>query len=212
MAAPLLRRAGVFAICAIVFATAPAHAAVTFYATQAAFAAVSATTVQSTFESLTGGVNTASPIVQGSVTYASTLNALPFYVLKPGNPGDACCTFPHVTSAMLAGNGDEDWDMTFAGSPPHAVGFNYTSNNTGITVSVFDVSDSPIGSTTISAHNTAGYLGITSTTGMGRIHVFSDNLAPPNAQNSAIDNVAVGDLGPTPSLSGTWGRLKVIYR
>jgi len=199
---------------AALLAVAPAagHAAVTFYTTQFAFQSVSTTTVEATFEALPGGVNTASPIAQGLINFSSTLNALPFYILKPGNPGDACCTFPHVTSAYLTGNGNEDWDMTFFGGPNTAVGFDYISNNTGITVTVFDGANAQIGATTISTQNVAGYLGIVSTVPIGRVHVFSLELAPPDAQHSAIDNVAIGIEGDLPALPTSWGFLKTTYR
>ena len=186
--------------------------ALTFYGTQITFTAASSTTLEATFESLTGGVNTASPVTQGRVVFASSLNALPFYVLKPGNPGDACCTFPHVTSAMLTGNGNEDFDMTFTGTAPTAVGFDVTTNNTGVAITVFDTNGASLCGTTLTQHNVATYLGLTSTVTIGRIHWFSQNLAPPSAQNSAVDNLRIGSNLAVPVQGRSWGLLKTNYR
>lgn len=188
-----------------------ASGSVTFFSSPSAFAAASATALQANFQALPGGA-AASPVVQGTVTFTSTLGAQPFYVLTPGNPGDVCCTFPHVTSAALCGNGNEDFAMTFAGPAPTAVGFDYISNNTGITVTVFDGGNLAMGSTTITQHNVGGFLGITSTAPIGRVTFFSQNLAPPNAQNSAIDNVVVGDASTTATEPAAWGRVKSAYR
>src|SRR5262249_29742410 len=145
--------AAVLLLCA---ATRPASALVTFYTTQATFTAASSTTLESVFEGFAGGA-LASPLVEGRCTYSSSINATPFYVLKPGTPGDVCCTFPHVTSAMLSGNGNEDFDITFSGPVVSAVGFNVTTNNTSVKVDYYDAANALAGTITLLTHNVATY-------------------------------------------------------
>jgi len=92
------------------------------------FTAATTTTLQATFESLTTEDCQALPFVQGTVIF----NTYPGGCLGAVLPSDP---FPQMNpppvSNVLAQNGNEDFDMTFSGPAPVAVGFDVYTNEFG---------------------------------------------------------------------------------
>ena len=53
---------------------------------------------------------------------------------------------------------------------------------------------------------------MTSDVSIGRIHWFCQNLPPPSAQNSAMDNVRIGSNLAVATQARSWDVLKALYR
>ena len=178
----------------------PAGAAVTFFDNQALFDAASATTLRATFEGFNHVVDTpgiADPYTEGGVTFFNPSN---LYVATPGGAAVAVTDieFP-ISSNVLTVSGNEDITMTFAGPTPTAMGFSsFTNRFDAPVVSVFDTSNGLIGSYVLTqSPDTAGFVGITSTVGIGSVRWLADRGG---IKDTAIDNIYVGQV-PEPS---TW--------
>ena len=177
----------------------PAGAAVTFFDNQVLFDAASTTTLRATFEGFSHVVDTpgiANPYTEGGVTFFNPSN---LYVATPG--GAAAVTdiaFP-FSSNVLTVSGNEDITMTFAGPVPTAMGFSsFTNRFDAPVVSVFDTSNVLIGSYVLTQlPDTAGFVGITSTVGIGSVRWLAHRGED---KDTAIDNIYVGQV-PEPS---TW--------
>lgn len=178
----------------------PAGAAVIFFDNKVAFDAVSTTTLQATFEGFNQLVDTpgiVNPYTEGGVTFLDPSN---LYIATPTGAAVAVgdIEFP-ISSNVLTVSGNEDITMTFAGSAPTAVGFaSFTNKFAAPVVSVFDTSSLLIGSYVLTqAPDSAGFVGITSTVGIGSVRWLANSGG---IKDTAIDNVYVSQV-PVPS---TW--------
>lgn len=172
--------------------TRPAMAAVTFYDDLASFQAAAITTLQSTFESFPPG-SVLSPFNDGSVIFDQP----PGRVLGFVTPSTSSQINPDAQSNVLATNGNEEIDMTFLGAPPTAVGWDaYTNQFNPPVVTVFDTSGNLIGTHTLTQPpNTLGFVGITSTVPIGRVHWQADRGG---IEHTGLDNVRTGTLQAHP--------------
>lgn len=154
------------------------------------FTARTATTLQATFNGRVEGA-TPSPVVEGSVS----VSGQGLYVARPGGPADLCCFSPHLTSPVLTANGNEEFDITFGLVTPTAVGLEATTNRfVAATVSVFDLSDTLLGSFDVPlGPNTRGFLGITACQPIGRVRWQAVGGA---TEDTGIDEIRVGDRTP----------------
>jgi len=161
---------------------------VTPYNDLAAFQAASTTTIQATFDSLPPATGIPSPLIQGSVVLNVLPGARPFQVEPPGD--DLVSLAPH-TSNVLVQNGNEDFDMTFSGLPPTAVGFDTYTNAFGPPiVTVFDTNTILIGTfALVQPPQTLGFFGVTSSVPIGRIHWLADRGG---LLDTGIDTIRVG--------------------
>lgn len=178
----------------------PAGAAVTFFDNQAAFGTASTTTLRATFEGFSQVADTpgiANPYTEGGVTFFNPSN---LYVASPTGAAvfGTDIEFP-ISSNVLTVSGNEDITMTFAGPAPTAVGFaSFTNRYDAPVVSVFDTSNALIGSYVLTQSPiSAGFVGITSTVGIGSVRWLADRG---EIKDTAIDNIYVGQV-PEPS---TW--------
>ena len=180
-------------------AGAPAYAQVVFFSSQAAFQAASTTTLQATFEAIVNEGNISDPYTEGSVTFFDPKN---LYNARPGGPAAVNDFDAPVTSNVLTVSGNEDITMTFAGMAPTAVGFTSLTNRFDApVVTVFDVFNALIGSFVLTqAPSTVGFVGITSTVGIGSVHWLADRGG---IKDTGIDNIHVGvNAIPEPATSG----------
>ena len=183
-----------------VAAAIPAGAAVTFFDGQVAFDLASTTTLRATFEGFSHVNDTpgiADPYTEGGVTFFHPSN---LYVAAPTGAAVAVgdIEFP-MASNVLTASGNEDITLTFAGPAPLAVGFaSFTNRFDAPVVSVFDTASVLIGSYTLTQlPDSAGFVGITSTVGIGSVRWLADRGG---IKDTANDNVYVGTI-PEPS---TW--------
>lgn len=192
-------RLAAIALAASSVAGAPAYAQVVFFSSQAAFQGASTTTLQATFEAIVNEGNISDPYTEGSVTFFDPKN---LYNARPGGPAAVNDFDAPVTSNVLTVSGNEDIRMTFAGMAPTAVGFTSLTNRFDAPlVTVFDVSNVLIGSFVLTqAPSTVGFVGITSTVGIGSVHWLADRGG---IKDTGIDNVYVGvNAIPEPATSG----------
>ena len=192
-------RLAAIALAASSVAGAPAYAQVVFFSSQAAFQAASTTTLQATFESIAIEGHIVNPYTEGSVTFFDPKN---LYNARPGGPAAINDFDAPVTSNVLTVSGNEDITMTFAGSAPTAVGFTSLTNRFDApVVTVFDVFNALIGSFVLTqAPSTVGFVGITSTVGIGSVHWLADRG---EIKDTGIDNIHVGvNAIPEPATSG----------
>lgn len=156
------------------------------YTDQAPFAAVATTTMEATFESRSEG-NVPSPLVEGRVSVSGQA----LYVARPGGPADLCCISPHQESVALTADGNEEFDLTFSGTVPTAVGLEVTTNRFHApVVSVFDMQGVLLGSLVVPrGPNTRGFLGIVACAPIGRLHWVS---AGGETEDTAIDDIRIG--------------------
>ena len=180
-------------------ASVSASAQVTFFSSQVAFQTTSNTTLQATFESLLNEGNINDPYTEGSVTFFNPSN---LYNARPGGPAAVNDFDAPVTSNVLTVSGNEDITMTFAGSAPTAVGFTSLTNRFDApVVSVFDVFDVLIGSYVLTqAPSTVGFVGITSTVGIGSVRWLANRGED---KDTGLDNILTGvNTIPEPATSG----------
>ena len=180
-------------------ACAPAHAQVAFFSSQVAFQATSTTALQATFESILNEGTISDPYTEGSVTFFNPSN---LYNARPGGPAAINDFDAPVTSNVLTVSGNEDITMTFAGSAPTAVGFTSLTNRFDApVVTVFDVFNVPIGSYVLTqAPSTVGFVGITSTVGIGSVRWLANRGED---KDTGLDNIRVGvNAIPEPATSG----------
>ena len=192
-------RLAAIALAASSVAGAPAYAQVVFFSSQAAFQATSTTTLEATFESIPFEGHIDNPYTEGSVTFFNPNN---LYNARPGGPAAINDFDAPVTSNVLTVSGNEDITMTFAGSAPTAVGFTSLTNRFDApVVTVFDVFDVLIGSFVLTqAPSTVGFVGITSTVGIGSVRWLADRGED---KDTGIDNIHVGISAiPEPATSG----------
>ncbi len=192
-------RLAAIALAASCLAGAPAQAQVAFFSSQAAFQATSTTTLQATFESIAFEGHISDPYTEGSVTFFDPKN---LYNARPGGVAAVNDFDAPVTSNVLTVSGNEDITMTFAGSAPTAVGFTSLTNRFDApVVTVFDVFNVLIGSFVLTqAPGTVGFVGITSTLGIGSVHWLGHRGED---KDTGIDNILVGvNTIPEPATSG----------
>ena len=149
-------------------ACAPAFATVSFTNSFTTFQSLSITSLEATFEGiLTEGI-ISNPYTEGRVTFTNPSN---LYNARPGGPAAVFDFDAPVTSNVLTVSGNEDITMTFSGPAPTAVGFTSLTNRFDApTVSVFDLSNSLIGSYVLTqSPGTVGFVGITSSVGIGSV-------------------------------------------
>lgn len=170
----------------------PGSAQVNSYNDLSTFTMASTTEIKATFASFAEG-SQPSPFTDGGVIFS----------ISPGSTGDLAIVVPsdpnpemnpHPVSNVLAQNGNENFDITFAGPPPTAVGFDtYTNRFAPPIVSVFDTKDVQVGTFVLSqAPNTLGFFGVTSNVPIGRIHWLANGG---EIENTAIANVRIGAAG-----------------
>ena len=167
---------------------ASAHAQVVFYDSQVAFQGVSTTSLQATFEAINHEGGISNPYTEGSVTFRDPSN---LYNARPGGPAAVADFDAPVLSNVLTVSGNEDITMTFAGPAPTAVGFvSLTNRYDAPVVTVFDVASVLIGTYVLTqAPGTDGFVGITSTVGIGSVRWLADRGG---IKDTAIDNIYVG--------------------
>lgn len=197
MSPHFMRVASVLALASGVGAS--ARSQVAFFDSQAAFQAVSTTTLQATFEAINheGGIN--DPYSEGTVTFFDPKN---LYNARPGGPAAVNDFDAPVTSNVLTVSGNEDITMTFAGSAPTAVGFNSLTNRFNApVVTVFDLGNVLIGTYVLTqAPGTVGFVGIASTVAIGSVHWLADRGG---IKDTGLDNIYVGvSAVPEPSTVG----------
>ena len=177
-------------------ACAPAFATVSFTNSFTTFQSLSITSLEATFEGiLTEGI-ISNPYTEGRVTFTNPSN---LYNARPGGPAAVFDFDAPVTSNVLTVSGNEDITMTFSGPAPTAVGFTSLTNRFDApTVSVFDLSNSLIGSYVLTqSPGTVGFVGITSSVGIGSVRWLA---VLGGVRDTAIDNVYVGvAVVPAPS-------------
>ena len=182
--------------------TLPAQAAVvTFYDSAAAFAGVSTTTLRADFEGFSHSADTpgiANPYSEGGVTFRHPTN---LYIATPTGAAVAVgdIEFP-ISSNVLTASGNEDFILTFSGGAPLAVAFDaFTNRFAAPVVTVFDLADVLIGSYTLTqGPNEAGFVGITSTVGIGSVRWTPTSGG---IKDTAIDNIRVGTTNAVPEPS-----------
>jgi hypothetical protein len=181
----------------------PASAQVLFWSDQAAFQQVSATSVAATFEKFPKGwldttiyIPPHKPITEGGVTFTpgdtNSFRAPNLFVATPEGPAKPLfCVL--LGSNVLSVSGNENIAMDFS-TAPTAVGFDtYTNPYNAAVVRVYDTrgnllaTSSPL--TLIQSSCSRGFVGITSTVPIGRVHWLADRG---EIVNTGIDNVLVG--------------------
>lgn len=102
----------------------------------------------------------------------------------------------YVTN-VLTSSGNQDITLSFSGPAPKVVGFDSFTNHFGPpVVSVFDTAHSLIGSFTLTqGPSTAGFVGITSSVGLGEVRWLGDRGQD---KDTGIDNVRVSTPVPEP--------------
>ena len=173
---------------AALLASSATLAQVSFQNTQAAFDALSATTLQADFEGFRREGNISDPYTEGSVTFRDPSN---LYVALPGGAAAVQDFDAPVTSNVLTVSGNEDITMTFAGLAPTAVGFfSLTNRFDAPMVTVFDTANVLIGTYVLTqGPGTVGFVGIVSTVGIGSVRWLADRGG---IKDTAIDNIYVG--------------------
>ncbi len=187
----------------LALAATTAGAAVTFYTNQAGFVAASGATLQATFDSYAPGP--VPTFTQGSLTFVSWGGGL--YILPPGSTD----SFPLAATPALTENGDEDILIQFTTGLGQAIGFDAVSNRYNMAqVQVLDGSDAVLASFPCGlAPNTAGFIGIVSTTPFKTVRWTSDRG---RMQDSYLDNVRASASLATPATRSSWGRIKQLFR
>lgn len=174
------------AIASLIGATADAQVA--FFDNQAAFQGASTTSLQATFEAIDHEGAISDPYTEGSVTFRDPSN---LYNARPGGPAAVADFDAPVLSNVLTVSGNEDITMTFAGPAPTAIGFTSLTNRFDApVVTVFDVANVLIGTYVLTqAPGTDGFVGITSSVGIGSVRWLADRGG---IKDTAIDNIYVG--------------------
>jgi hypothetical protein len=171
----------------------PAANAQTQYSSLVSFQAATSTTLRSTFQSFTEGIRS-SPLTDTGVSYTVVTGQL--YTAVPDGPASSVFGTT-LQSVVLTAEGNENFDITFSGLNPTAVGFDvYTNNATAPVITVFDTSSALIGQFSVSAPiNSLGFFGIVTTVPIGRINYLATNGG---VINTGIDNVRVGVSAAAP--------------
>jgi hypothetical protein len=201
VATPLLRIKLVVA--ASLLSVLPAYAQTQFNSL-ASFQAATSTTLRATFESFSEG-SKPTPLTDTGVTF-STPGGGPLYTAVPGGAASGDFALP-LQSTVLTQSGNENFNITFPGLNPTAVGFDvYTNGSTAPVISIFDLSDVLIVQFSVVAPtNSLGYFGVVTPVPIGRINYVSTNG---NVVDTGIDNVRVGisAIAPEP---GTFALLSL---
>jgi hypothetical protein len=171
----------------------PAANAQTQYSSLVSFQAATSTTRRSTFESFSEGIRL-SPLTGTGVSYTPVTGQL--YTAVPGGPASSVFGTT-LQSVVLTAEGNENFDITFPGLNPTAVGFDvYTNNATAPLISVFNTSSALIGQFSVSSPiNSFGFFGIVTTVPIGRINYLATNGG---VINTGIDNVRIGVSAAAP--------------
>ncbi len=161
----------------------------TYYNTLRAFQAVSTTSLEATFDALGNGY-VYGTVTQGSVTFTPVVDATHGYLYIAG-PGGAIIPTPTSKVLTQGSAAGEEFDLTFSGPAPTAVGFDvYTNNSTTTMISVYDTSNLLIGTYTLpQAPLSLGFVGVADPDAIGRIRFTAGYDTD---HDSAIDNVLVG--------------------
>lgn len=179
------------------------RAAVTFYDNEAAFTAASGATLQANFDSY--GPGPVPNFSSGSLSFVAWAGGL--YILPPGSTD----SFPLTATPALAANGDEDILVQFTHGLGQAIGFDAVTNRYDMPqVQVLDANDGVLATFPAGiAPNTAGFVGIVSTTPFKSVRWTADRG---RIQDTYLDNVRASTALATPAAKSTWGRIKQLYR
>ena len=169
----------------------PTTAAVVFHTTLASFQGASSSALQADFQGFNTLADTPgapNPYTSGSVRFSHPSN---LYIAAVGGAAALADFDVAPTSNVLTVSGNEDIAMNFLDLTTTAVGFTTYTNRFGApTVEVYDLADVLLDSFVLTqGPGTIGFVGITSTTAIGRVQWTPING---HIKDTAIDDVLVG--------------------
>lgn len=188
------------------------YSAISVHTSQASFlaAAPPGTTMVADFESMTTGPHLAFALGGLSFSKVSGIGVGNLYIIGPTDPGG---TSPLPTTKMLTQAGDEHLEIVVNAGWTQAFGFTLLTNQFAPgAVTLFDESGAVLAThQPAQAPNTVGFLGFV---GVGTSRIAKVRWISVNGsnQNTALDNIHTESFMVTPARSGSWGRIKSLYR